>query len=101
MDAFVHAICAGLRIAWADAIRSGCDKYGVVSSAFRIVMLPSAVEEAIGLSESGTGNNHFPRRLRSRAAVPTSPSAPGELLSNPKPLLNCCSRATLVAPLKC
>ena len=63
-------------------------------------MLPSAVDEAIGLSESGTGNNHLPRRLRSRAAVPTSLRAPGEGPSSPRPLLNCCSRDRLVAPLK-
>src|ERR1700722_4192713 len=110
MDAFVHAICVGLRTPCAEVIRSGWDKYEVVSSAFLMAMLPSAVDEAIGLSESGTGSNHLPRTSRSRAAVPASPRAielaPTEgnkvvwAPNNPKDLLKACSRAKLGAPLK-
>ena len=69
-------------------------------------MLPSAVDEATGFSESGTGNNHLPRTSRSRAAVPAPPSttgaaptAGGRVLcapSSPNDLLNACSRARLV-----
>jgi len=81
-----------------------------VSSAFLMTMLPSAVEDAIGLSESGTGSNHLPRRSRSRAAVPAPPSATevaptegGRVLwtpSSPKDRLNACRRARVVVPLK-